>query len=117
MDPLDIHDPAEEAANRELLENPEPLTFPFGETPEEVIRERHEWLLTPDGIGFIGDIDIDIRSAACVLPTDDLLTVLDALQLTGSLATIQANLIEKSGAETARQLRISILAALGIKEG
>ncbi len=141
MDPLDIHDPAEEAANRELLANPDPLTFPYGETPEEVIRERLD-----DSITF--DLTKRDDNGTALYPFwagthDELLTVLDALRdvsafsITGSDESgwnieDTGGVIEghndydyREDAEdalsamknpAARKLRISILAALGVTE-
>ncbi|WP_281783739.1 hypothetical protein [Sinimarinibacterium flocculans] len=93
--------------------------YPFGETPEEVIRERLEW--------FFDSVIIDRRDSFAPCPPilngntthpdgrDDLLTVLDALRV--AAATGEPDGSDTMIGDRSQDLRISILAALGIDEG
>lgn len=95
----------------------ETLTYNYGETPEEVICNRFfEW---QDANAYQGD-RIHSHSSFITSDTDstDLLTVLDALKRT----SVQERRKIRTGGPTEAQtrfgqLRISILAALGIEEG
>lgn len=108
----------------------ETLTFPYGETPEEVIRRRFDALAYAQskGPGALKEIAVDEgevtpRAICGFRDTDDLLTVLDAL-FDRSIIVVDGNPdgycddLTRTTATLVRsgQLRISILAALGIKE-
>lgn len=92
------------------------LTYPYGETPEEVIRERLANATTTVNVSFWPLTHLGFKT------TDDLLTVLDALKSDGENVertwkrSDQVNEHAWSGHPSIR-LRISILAALGIEEG
>lgn len=92
----------------------ETLTYPYGETPEEVIRERWSHLLA-----FEPNPDDHVTQMVVAFPSsDDLLTVLDALLVASELPLVKEGPLKHfNGRDKARQLRISILAALGIEEG
>lgn len=98
------------------------IKYPFGETPEEVIRERHEWLLSPEGLKHrVLRFDGDLTNATPVMPTDALLTVLDALLEASKQASsedypdLPDDVPFKQNTRHG-QLRIQVLAALGIDE-
>lgn len=106
----------------------ETLKYAFGETPDEVIRERHDTRFTPHDLETAIKHGEDMPAwerVLCVLPeTDDLLTVLDALKFHGDNAehTWRAGPLKPDGTRTnpfppPSMLRVSILAALGINEG
>ena len=79
----------------------ETLTYPYGETPEEVIRER----LTA------AKRDVYRKwSWPAEMDAESLLTVLDALRLAGDCGE------PLSFGQDAEDLRRSILAALGVTE-
>ena len=99
------------------------LTYPYGETPEAVIRERLAatvWGKNPLMVVKAGDP----LGRAEYFSADDLLTVLDALKIVGSAAELayvpmcsgEDREIRVGGSKAAADLRISILAALGIEE-
>lgn len=82
-------------------------TYPYGETPEDVIREQ------------IREVAINTTFIAgpcwptqvCRENPDDLLTVLDALKVASKVSSYECD------PGNAHDVRISILAALGIEEG
>jgi hypothetical protein len=82
----------------------ETLTYNYGETPNAVIRERAEWIERTDPTFVIVGGDRSV---------DDLLTVLDAL---AEPPMSVAALMRPAVATQRRDLRISILSALGIEE-
>lgn len=97
------------------------LKFPFGETPEEVIRERLA-ATREKTLRIEADRKIDVWMFTS---SDHLLTVLDALYRDAVAATRQPAGVDLSfpGIELATppqttqgQLRTSILAALGVTE-
>lgn len=106
------------------MEAEKTLTFPFGGTPEDVIRERHS-----EGRTW-ADITADDSpqvAMVCAADTDQLLTVLDALEVSAyeydraSVAAGDNNDPDEESrcaaiGKRSRNLRISILAALGITE-
>lgn len=79
------------------------LTFPYGETPAEVIRER-----------FIEGRNVSLKIDGKTQGSGDLLTVLDALRWANWAYDTKG--MEQEALD-ALDLRISILAALGIEEG
>lgn len=87
-------------------------TYPFGETPVEVIRERHVATVKNGVDNVTGRYAI----ASYYLGTDDLLTVLDnaAAAATGLVAGYEDD--NPGQRNRARKLRIEILAALGVSE-
>lgn len=82
------------------------LKYPFGTTPTEVIREQ----VRRGAESSISLTDVS-RTARLDLNADDLLTMLDALEV-ASVRSVDVNIRGRS-----YQLRIEILAALGIDEG
>lgn len=108
------------------MEADKTFTFPFGETPEEVIRERLAYCVAAEALAEPADA---LANWFSNMPQwqfagdpDNLLTVLDALKWRSMVymdsdnpADVERNKnpeFSPSGA-----LRISILAALGINEG
>lgn len=119
----------------------ETLTYPYGETPEAVIRERLAAVFAPTGEtepfeiadamvnwgGYADDGKVaeqrgDFRNfLAAFVSVNHLLTVLDALLKASNLATVIHTPPGSGQSPIQRdpvpmQLRISILAALGVTE-
>lgn len=103
----------------------ETLTYPFGETPREVIRKRsHDYRFL--NISEFKRVKGTTPAAEVLarVPTDDLLTVLDALAdravlVAGRNPDAPRDSLTRTCAAMVQsgKLRISILAALGIDEG
>lgn len=91
----------------------ETLTYPYGETPEEVIREGLAALQAAYHEGR--EIHEQTPDWLCFVEADDLLTVLDAL-LGTSVDFHDAGCSVSPASSEFGQLRISILAALGVTE-
>lgn len=96
----------------------ETLTYPYGETPEDVIRERHEYIRNDWGEGSDALYDTGDEWLAYMKRDDCLLIVLDALgqPVEREDASFKAGTAAVLKATRRRNLRISILAALGITE-
>jgi hypothetical protein len=98
----------------------ETRTYNYGETPAEVIRNAHDTRFTPH------DLEVNIKHendmppwerVLCVLPdTDDLLTLLDALNVAHEATRGEYERGIDQPHLGYAELRISILAALGIEE-
>lgn len=96
-------------------------TFPYGETPREVIEAQFEEHRLIDYAGgpwilYKRDGDGVERPVIAVRDTADLLTVLDALR-SATMSEWHYTREESRKRSDAANLRISILAALGIEEG
>lgn len=109
----------------------ETLTFPYGETPEDVIRDAWEPVNPINDIQRVSrecalytesdtsqEHAADLNAALALLPyktANELLTVLDALKVASKYGDDGSPYPDTKKA-AARQLRISILAALGVTE-
>lgn len=86
----------------------ETLKFNYGQTPEDVIRERHGVAFTPNDLP---DFSEPWARVLCVLPeTSDLIILLDSLAYNATILDSYEPASEPAG------VRRAILATLGIEE-